>query len=76
MIPQYSILRRKDLKIVDDFVKEAIGESGTKHWKEGYVISLHIWIQADPWSDIIVFDSGKADLKIIIWSDDQLDFDQ
>jgi hypothetical protein len=54
VVSQNPILRCKDLEIVDDFVKEVIGESGTKHWKKGYIISLRNWIQADPWSDVKV----------------------
>jgi len=60
-------LPRKDLKVNKDFGKDRIGQSGAKHFKRGYVVSLYTRIQAYLRSDVIILDFGKADIEVIFW---------
>jgi hypothetical protein len=58
-------LPRKGLKVNKDLGKDRVGQPGAKHFKFGYIVSFHTWIQAYLRSDVVILDFGKADLEII-----------
>jgi hypothetical protein len=63
-----SVLQFEPVEVVDDYGEDCVRESRARHFKDGYISSINIWVEANEWSDIHVSNVREAHIEIIFCS--------